>query len=427
MITENKVVKNDGVKSVEGIAPKEIVKPRDMIYNVKKQRVNMQEGATNIYMSVDNGSTETRTFVYNPQTAQGNVVAIDSAYGIVETDISHCASKSDNLYDNMEIFIADKTETKEDRVIYQLTIAKGGLLRDNNIPIEKAASNEGKATQDTTFVNILSNIGLRAYETACKLGKSSKMISVDLAITLPTEDLKNVNRMNKFKSKVAGVYDFKLPRFNFEITILIKPDNITLYDEAQAVLDYWAMNNQELYSSMKKVIVIDGGGRSIDYSLLDNGRIINKGSLTGAYGGTKFEQLILEDFVATHDTNEPSIDMVHEALDTGVLKKGNSEFDLTPSIKKAKSAIARTIMRDINRILDANEIKGDDINLLLTSGRLFGESIGVSKEKSVPSLSKVVEKLYKEKSDSIKVDRIREEFAIVKGLAYYRLGQLHRA
>ena len=415
MELENKVLKTEDVR------------PREVINHVRKQKISMQEGATNVYLSVDNGSTETRTFVYNPGTAQGKVVAIDSAYAVIESDISHIASKSETLYDNMEIEIKDVTQTKEDRVIYDLKIIKGGLLQDINVPIERAASNEGKATQDTTFVNIITNVGLRAYETACKTGKITKMLSVDLAITLPTEDLKNVNRMAKFKNRIAGIYTFILPRFEFEISLLVKPENITLYDEAQAVLDFWAMNNQELYQSMEKVIVIDGGGRSIDYSLLDNGRIINKGSLTGAYGGTKFEKLILDDFVASHDTNEPSIDMIRKALDTGVLKKGNTEFDLTPSIKKAKSAIARTIMRDINTILDANEIKGDDINLLLTSGRLFGESVGVSKDKSVPSLSKVVEKLYKEKSASIKVDRIKEEFAIVKGLAYYRLGQLHRA
>lgn len=160
MLTENKVVKKE-------------TNPRDIVKEIHAKTIQFVEGTENYYISADCGSTETRTYHYSPTSGKGNILAVDSAYGLLETSIEAIESKSDTLYDNMEIELRDISDvTKKEFVFDKLNLIKGGLIKDVNVPVEKATSNQGKITQDATFINLITNIGLSQYVRAIKMGST---------------------------------------------------------------------------------------------------------------------------------------------------------------------------------------------------------------------------------------------------------------
>lgn len=386
-------------------------------YGINGARV--QSNVSGIKISVDAGSTETRTHVWDANPRSGVTMGISSGYSVVTSDISSVQSQSDTLYDNIEIVMEDVTIGKDIKVFDKLTIVKGGLLEDLRQPVLKTSSNIGKGLQDTTYVNTIANIALRLYMMANTIGAYSQGYVVNLTLALPNEDVASAKRQEEVKSRMAGDYMVSLPRCNFSVSLKIYKESILLVDEAQAALGSWRMQNKNDKTQYDNVMIIDAGGRSVDLSIMFKGRLLVRGSLTGKFGGQKFIDLITEKYVNETGENMPSRDMVQEALDTGLLQDGNSTIDITEFISKAKEEIAASIANDMSSLLDANDLRLNQLNLVLCAGRLMGETIQLEGN-VVDSLAVNIEKYVKKVSPNTYVGRLNDQFALVHGLSLAR-------
>ena len=377
-------------------------------------------------LSMDVGSTGTRTLRFDKNMRLGQVVAVESNYAKIDLDddISYLTSKSKSLYDNMEIIIEDITSNKSvEKMFDKIKVVKGGIMRELNAPVIRATSNTGKVEQESTYVNILSNIGIRALMDASNEGKKYNRIIVDLTLSLPTEDTRSRKRLESFRGKLSGEYVVEFPRLNYKVVIEIRDENIFIEDESQAALRYWATYNEQSVENLERVIIIDGGGRSFDFGFLEKGRLNSKGCKTLPFGGNRFETYIKDHYVENNDVTEPTSTMIKEALDTGLLQDGNNVIKISDSIKYAKRKIAGDIMAGLNDLFDGVDVNPRMINLVICTGRCFNITGDRSNGTAVASLYKFIEAAYKKVSPNTDFDRLREEYPIVKGLVFFRLSQ----
>jgi hypothetical protein len=226
-------------------------------------------------------------------------------------------------------------------------------------------------------------------------------------------------RQESFKNGLAGEYLIHFPRYGVAINVLISREDIHIEDESQAAMRYFVVNAGGDLSETGRTILIDGGSRSVDFSYLENGVILKKGSRSGKYGGNNFERLIIDHFVSNNNVNEPNVTMIREALDSGLLQDGNSCVNIMDSITAAKKDIAKNIMRDLNGILDVMEVQARQINSIVFCGGLFKES--KNDVAGSPSLYKYIEKMFMKYSQNTRFQRISYEFPIPYGLAFYRI------
>lgn len=383
------------------------------------ESVPVAEGTCPVKISIDAGSTETRSHIWDTNPKSGTTYGIDSGYSILTQDISGLKSQSETLYDNMEITLEDLTPEKEDKVFEQITVIKGGIFEDMRLPAAKTNSNTGKGLQDTTYINAIANIGLRVYMAAQTTGRAYTEYRMKVTLALPNEDIASTKRQEDAKNRLAGNYYFTLPRCNFATNITIAKDDILLIDEAQAALASWRQKNKDSNTSYDNVLLIDAGGRSIDYSLMLKGRVLARGSLTGKYGGQKFVDSIIEKYMNETGNDSPTKDMIYEALDSGKMQDGNAKIEIVEFIDMAKREIAATINNDITSLLDSNEVRMTQLNLVVGTGRLMGETTQDG-EVVVDSLIKYIESYVKKASANTVVGRLDDSYALVHGLSLAR-------
>ena len=385
-------------------------------YQIGKVNCIPELGIANF--SIDAGSTETRTHMWTDNPKGGTVHGISAGYSVLKQDISGTRSQSDSLYDNLEICIEDLTVNKETKVFDKINIVKGGLLEDLRLPVARTSSNTSKGLQETTYVNAIANIALRVYMAALTTGSYYQNIEARVTLALPQEDITSTKRQEEIKAKLAGEYMVTMPRCPFAVAITIKNSQIVLIDEAQAVLGFWRINNKEKAKDYNSVLIIDAGGRSVDLSIMLNGRVLARGSLTGKFGGQKFIDLITEKYINETGNEMPTRDMVLDALDTGLLQDGNSTINIADFIEKSKAEIASNIENDVTALLDLNELRMKQLNLVLCAGRMMGTSENA--ESSVQSLTAYTTQYVISISPNTDVGKIDDEFALVKGLSLAR-------
>lgn len=397
---------------------------REAINNIKLEGYTLDAKSSKIMVSIDCGSTETRSSVFSRENLPSthNVIAVESGYSKVEDDVSNVRSNSGCLGDNLDMVLRDLTKYKGDKVFEEIHILKGSLMRNTNLPVEKISSNQSKAGQEQTYVNVLSNIAIRLFESVSKSDKLYKRYVVDLTVALPTRDTQSEKRLQKFKKALAGEYSVEFVRDNLTVYFSLSESDIYTEDESQAAMRYWVVvNSNDEEKGYNRVLIIDGGGSTVDFSLLENGVINPRGSKTVAFGGTNFINNVIDSYVKTNDDDRPANKMIIESLDTGLMQNGNDFIDITESIKKAKIVNAKSIMNSINELLDVTELKPTQINAIIACGGLFKET--ANPQNKVRSLYKFIQKMYAKNSPNTLFSRVTEEFSIVYGLAYYRISE----
>lgn len=391
---------------------------------------NIEQETATLSITADMGSTGTRTVVFqtSPNFAMSDVVELDSSFSIVDGDVGHLQSKSKQLIDLLEIEIVDMTEGKpeEFKVFPETTrILKGGIMRDQGSTIETTVSDIGKSEQRATFVNLISNIGLRLFMQQSNTRQRNLVYDVDLTVALTNEDTQNLNRLNKFKMKLSGMYLFRLPRLGYEAYIKINEKNIFIEDESLAVLRYWATFNAADASRYNNVLVVDGGGRSFDIGYLESGRLVNAGCKSLTFGGNRLIEETRKDIINKSTSGgTPSEALIKEAIKTGTLQRGAMFLPVADSIDSAKRRLAQDVMKGFNEIFQANRsITAESIALVLTVGGCFRETGQEGTETYVPSLTNYLQDEYNKSSEHTMFAQISEANPIAKGLVFYRVSQ----
>lgn len=376
------------------------------------------------YFSIDGGSTGSRSVQFTKTLDYvSDVLNVRADYAFLQRETDWIPSRSKALIDNLEIKITDITPDTEKGKDYKqfqsVLIAKETIMRESGAPIDTTHSNVGKVAQMPIYINAITSLGLRAFMSQSLTGQRPETVICDVTIALPPEDTKSKPRLDLFKRKLSGTYMFRLVRLGYEVKIVIPFDRIYIEDEASAVARCWATENKKKIDMFSRVLVIDGGGRSTDLGLLENGALNARRSKTLPFGGNKFETEILDHYTQNSDGNPLNLSMIREALKTGQIQDGNTYRSIKSSIVQSKKNIAKMTMTGVSMVLDSAELTPSQINLVLCAGGLFrptGEG-----QNYVESLAMYLQKMYQVVSPHTQFDTIKEPYPIVYGLMYYRV------
>lgn len=328
-----------------------------------------------ISVSIDSGSTKTRTRVFTtpgkPITEQKSL----SSDIVTTADISNIKTKSNNLLSRLEFKITDLTnkEIKPNKMFEEETFVRGAMVNEVAGTPMPRPSKILKSKLLSTYLNIISS---SAIELICKHnnGRLDKSFyKLNLTLALPPSEFVSPDNLLKFAEKLSGTYLIEMPRLFLRFTVKIDQEDIHFDKEPNAV--QMSLANRYPKIAEKTSIGIDGGGKSTDYNLLDQGTINDDVARTGEYGGKKLIELIKKSYVKRTGKSSPRDIDVESALSTGLLVRGGVSEDISEDIIAGKNTITNLIFGDITAILDDADLNLDDIELLTFHGRLFRETI----------------------------------------------------
>ena len=245
--------------------------------------------------------------------------------------------------DNLEITIEDLTvgKSSDNKMIPEkITIIKGGLLKDIKGSVKVINSNEGKVQQDSTYINIISTLALKEYMDMSNAGIFHTNSNISLTCSLPPKDTQSGKRKDDFKNRLAGSYKVDIPRVGFSITVNVLLDKIEIEDESKAVMRYWRSFIEKNLSDDDTVLVMDGGGSTIDLAVLQNGRLITAASKSLQFGGVKLLEKILEKYTGVTGEMPPKDDQTKEnVIERGYLKDGAVKISMKDYTDKDRKSV----------------------------------------------------------------------------------------
>lgn len=370
-------------------------------------------------MAIDIGSTQTRICQYLLEGTIFKHQLLDSNYEIVTRDISHVSSPSENVIDNLDMVITDKTaEHKVKPMITTEHVVKGGLLQKMTINVNITSASTSKIDQKATYINIISNIALLFLKEYSTRGLNVKKPSAVLTVSLPPEDTKHQARLDTFRNTLAGEYEVDFIRLGVKVPFTINESDILVISEPEAVAVYKTVsdnsNSDEDNSDVDDsvICVLDVGGRSTGITFIVDGHLLVDSCATVNLGGACLAALFSRNIAAEYSIQEPLITRVSKSLETGTYRLGAQRVDVSAQLNAAKQEFAAMICNELIRAVDNNGLQLQNISTILCSGRTFGDA-----PKS-PSLMTFIEKEFKEKSSFTEFSLVDIANPILTGLCY---------
>lgn len=374
---------------------------------------------TSLMLAQDMGSTETRTIVFSMEGDISDVVRMDSNFAVVNRDISHILTRNKDLMSQLEMILHNKSADQQtDPIFKDLHIVKGPLAQTVSTFTSRTTANSSKIDQLATYANSIANIAINILLASVNLGGlPDHTLDIDLTMALPPEDTIAPVRLELFSQRMHGVYEVEFPRLGCSVSFEIKPENIHVFSESNAVAV--AQQATAPFEPEDTVGFIDVGGRSTGFSFVHGGVLLEDGCVTEGIGGQKLKELISRRVSNMLNTQTPSDDVILRSLSTGKIRLGAQSMNIGPCINEAKEEVAEQIFNGFMLAVDRNGLQAQQISKVYCSGRSFG----VSKDGDYitsDSMCTNLERMFKERSPYTEFALVDVNDPIVTGLVYAR-------
>lgn len=386
--------------------------------NFTLPNTNCQIGVMN--MAIDIGSTQTRICGYTKDGKIAKQLLLDSNYEIVTRDITHVASPSESVFDNLDMIITDTTSSAKVKPMINIEhVIKGGLLQAMTIDMHVTSASTSKIDQKATYVNILSNIALTYLKEYAAKGVNTIKPATVLTVALPPEDTKHQSRLDLFRTTLAGSYEVEFVRLGIKVEFTIAEKDIFIISEPEAVAVFKTVQdndskeeNAEIEDENLVICVLDIGGRSTGITFIADGHLLVDSCVTVNLGGARLASLFSRNIAADFSVQEPLISRITKSMTTGTYYLGARKMDVSNQLNAAKQEFADMICNELIRAVDNNGLQLQNISRIFCSGRTFGEA------PNSPSLMTFIETAFKEKSSFTEFSLIETPNPILKGLCY---------
>lgn len=373
-----------------------------------------------MFLAMDLGSTETRSLVFNSAGESQGLIHLDSNYAILSRGIDHIGNPDDELSSKLEAVIIDRTAgNKTEAPFSKVHVVKGKLRNVADVHVVNTTANASKIDQDPTYINCVFNTAYMLLLRSAAMGALPEAtVPVDITVSMPPEDTISQNRIDRFKSRLAGQYQVTFPRLDSTIQFEIKAEDITVISEPNAVAIY--QQGTDPLDQESAFGFIDIGGRSAGYSFVRGGVLLEDNCVTEPVGGNTMQNIIATLVADKLNIHRPTNDVVNRALKTGNIKIGSRMIDISSCINAAKQEIASTLFNGFTTAMDSNNLQAQQLSKIFCSGRSFGVSQDEGGIKS-PSLMNALEGMFRLRSPYTDFQLIDSQDAIVTGLMYARL------
>lgn len=315
------------------------------------------EPESNLTISVDIGSTQTRTMLRdNLGYMTMEPLIVDTAYIPVIRQLQDVKT-SDTIESNLEAEIVSSSINSH--------IIKGDMRLLYNKMSRNLASCTSKLEQEGAYNSILFMLGLNALLYELQTNKTYSLHKTKLVLSLPSEDIGSNSRKDKLESKLKGIVDITFPRFNRSIKISI--DEIVIHSEvASAAVQYMIDCSPD---PTRNYVFIDCGGRNKSAILYKNGRVVTESSVSKSGGGENYLRELAQIVQNTKGISKPNTVSLLNALPNATLISGIDTIDIIDSMEEAKMIFAEQMVDTVLELLDYNQMQLQDISYIICSGR----------------------------------------------------------
>lgn len=372
----------------------------------------VEKSESNFVVSVDIGSTQTRTFLRDETGYESGVLTVDTPYIAIQRKLEDVSTKP-AIASNLEAVINGGSVSAH--------IIKGEMRTLYNKSSRNLASACSKLDQEGSYISILFMLGLNALLYEMDKNEQYKVHKINVMLALPSEDIGSNTRKDKLDSMLKGIFEIYFPRFNRSVTIDVTDINICS-EVSAAAIDYiissvYATDDEHKLPDSGSCVFLDCGGRNKSAILYKNGRLATESSVSLPGGGENYIRHLSKVIQNNIGINRPDNKSVFESLPTAVLRNGAKDIDIVDCMQEAKEALAEQLMDVVLELLDYNDMQLQDISYIICSGRTMLPSarhdIVVSQSVSVE-----LEKLVHDMSPNTNCIRTSNINAVIKGLDY---------
>lgn len=390
MTEETKVVENLEARNTRE-AEGDIQFDSDLIssFTDKTKVLKFTEESMQCNLVMDVGASQSRSTILmaGKKPSAKNIKITDSRYAIIDTDedLSMYKKTSDNIVDNGEYFI------KEHDSEYALTswfkkethVLKGKLIEK----LGKAPRNIDNQSDKTNDIGIFINMLTTMADVGLERG--IRNLKVRIAFTIPPKErYSGEKRIEKLKRTVAGVYTIKMPRYNYEVNIVIDEKDVFVETEGEAAFIYYTTrgkNARERYEEYRdKVVTIqDLGSSTFNIGLISDGSIQSGVSHTAKIGG---ENLVAKFYqILGRSRPEPiSFEQARSAVETGYIMIGAQVIPVGNELTKAKKELSELLAKEFTTFLQVSGRHGSAIYAHIFVGRGMMETGSVNPQDNEP-------------------------------------------
>lgn len=218
-----------------------------------------------------------------------------------------------------------------------------------------------KVDQISTYVNA-------THAMAIKVAQSGLVNpTVTVGVCIPTSEYHSTGS-DRIKERLAGTYTVKfsltdeIVKFTVE-TVYVYPEGVI----ALASL----LRNKELLQliTTRTGVIIDGGRRSTDVTVMKNGRPIAGAARSLPIGGLNLEALTaIELETAGYMVSGDSLTC---AIAEGYIMDSSNEIAVGGYVDKSKAALSGLIRSSLNEVLAARAIQMRELTYVIYMGRCF--------------------------------------------------------
>ena len=359
-------------------------------------------------LAMDVGSTSERTLVYaDDLTEMSTPLVMESQYTPLTRDTTNIKSASSAIEDNLEIKITPQDKT---HIIGEsIRIFKGSLRKAMNGTFMPMSSSTSKVEQTTTYINIYANAALAILYTMIRDHTFTHECHMKLTVSLPCEDLENVDRKSVFTHRLCGRYHIEFPRLSpgAAFDLVIAPEDVLVDSETNAVIYHYFTKHQRVQEG--NVLFIEGGGRNLAFGCVQDGIILQDMLISTAGGGTKFHDLVGKEITNRYNFQKPKAEFIERILETGYTWNGAEKVSVIPAINAAKEEYVSHMMSGLMQALDQAQLSADSIQCIVCNGRLFKSTNRKNSEGQIV-----------EKSPSL-VDYLKQSFNMISPQTKFEL------
>lgn len=376
-----------------------------------KNNDNYDDNQIQLNLTMDGGASNSRTL---PIGSDGkinmrDISSIESRYALVSVNEQFDMHKitDDSIEENGEFIIRELDSSPHIGNSYFATpvkVLKGALIeRANKSPIY--IDNQVDKTKDMgLFINTLTSIAVVGLQ------KCATNLNVRLSLSVPPKErYMKTERLNEFKTKLAGTYEVTLPRFNYTAIIHLAPKDINIEAEGELAYIFHVSvgkgASERLHELQDEIAVVHDLGKStFNLSAVRNKKLIGPSHTVKTGGDNLTSKLYL---ILSRELDNPiTLEQAQSAVLTGFVKDGVGTIPVGEYLTRAKEEIAEMLYNEYVKYLQMLSISFNQVHTILFVGRGMGKTgevvDNVPSPTYSPSIADILTAMYKERSPHTK-------------------------
>lgn len=221
-----------------------------------------------------------------------------------------------------------------------------------------------KVDQDSTYVNAAHGLASHVYNLI-KDGHEGP-IELTVGVAIPTSEFYS-DATDRVKERLTGKYtiEFKILGKQVEFTVT----NSYVFPEGVVALLMMAASKHGSLLKSKTGIIIDGGRRSTDVTVVREMKVNARSARSLALGGITLEANVAAELEKAGYM--PSPYGITKAIAEGVISEGSNEVQVGKYVETAKSYLATDINEKLRNVYASAGISVNELNYVVYIGRCF--------------------------------------------------------